>query len=323
MVCYTLIIEIQKGGNTMEYALKTYNISKKHQEKMLLDYVTIAVKKGEIYGFLGENGAGKTTLMKVLTNLVYPDSGEVEILGKIVQNNSFEYLRNIGSLIEQPRFIQELSAIENLQLHCKYIGFYQKDAIENTINLLNMQEYVTQKAKTYSLGMKQRLGIALAIVHKPNVLILDEPFNGLDPEGMKLIRELLKVLSRDYGTSIMISSHILPELELIADTIGIIHKGKMVNELSMSEIKNINTNYYVLETPNIQEAVVALSQKLGISNFKVMDERTLRIYDQTISKNNIIKLLLDEKIEIDSISSKINSLEDYFFDQTEEGDIHD
>lgn len=307
----------------MNNVIKTYNVSKKHQDKTILDNVSISVKKGEIYGFLGENGAGKTTLMKILTNLVYPDSGEVEILGTVIQNNSFEYLRNIGSIIEQPRFIEELNAIENLELHCKYVGFYQKDAIENTINLLNMREYATHKAKTYSLGMKQRLGIALAIVHKPNLLILDEPFNGLDPEGMKRIRELLKMLSQEYGTSIMLSSHLLPELELIADTIGIIHKGRVINELSMFEIKNLNTDYYILETPDVQKAVIVLNQKLEIKNFKITDDHTLRIYDQTINKNDLIKFLCDEKIEIDSISSKVNSLEDYFFNQTEKGDIHD
>ena len=197
------------------------------------------VKKGEIYGFLGPNGAGKTTIMKMLTNLIKPTSGDIEIFGDKLTDTSYEVLKRMGTIIEYPIFYEKLTAKENLLLHCEYMGYYNKEAIDQALQLVYLTNIEDKPVKDFSLGMKQRLGIARAIMTKPELLILDEPINGLDPIGIKEMRDLFKMLCKEYGITILISSHILAEIEQIADTIGIINNGRLVEEISM---ENINRN---------------------------------------------------------------------------------
>lgn len=306
----------------MEYIIQTRRLSKVFQGKTLIDSVDLHVKKGEIYGFMGANGAGKTTLMKMIANLIKPTSGEIEVFNETLFPDSYQYLRRIGSIIEVPRFIEDLTGRQNLELHCEYMGFYQKGSIDETLKLVKMSDQAEKKVKQYSLGMKQRLGIARAIITKPELLLLDEPINGLDPSGIKEIRELLLMLSRQYGISILISSHILSELELLADTIGIIDHGKMIQELSIAEVRAKNTVCYELESNDIQLAVTVLSEKLGLQNFKVIDERFLRIYEQDVPKAQIIRALSESNVDIESFQVRESSLEDYFLKQTEEDEIH-
>ena len=189
------------------------------------------VKKGEIYGFLGSNGAGKTTIMKMITNLIKPTSGSIEIFGETLTHNSYDVLKRMGTIIEYPIFYEKLTAKEILDLHCEYMGYYDKKEIDYVLDLVKLTNTGEKPVKDFSLGMKQRLGIARAIITKPELLILDEPINGLDPIGIKEIRELLKMLCKEYGITIIISSHILGEIEQIADTIGIIHNGRLIREL--------------------------------------------------------------------------------------------
>ena len=302
----------------MSYILQTNHLNKSIDGKMLVTDVNIHVKKGEIYGFLGPNGAGKTTVMKMITNLWKPTSGTIEIFGEVITPTSYEVLKRMGSIIEFPTFYDHLTGKENLQLHSEYMGYYNHGSIQNALEILDLSDAVDKPVKSYSLGMKQRLGIARAILSKPELLVLDEPTNGLDPAGMKQIRDLFKMLCTEYGITIFISSHILSEIESIADTIGVINHGKMMREITMKEISEMNTAYIELVAKEIKKAAYVLTDKLGINNFKVMDADKIRIYEVTTTTHEISKAMLLNNVEIDSIKKESETLEDYFLKMTSE-----
>ncbi|PRR81606.1 ATP-binding cassette domain-containing protein [Clostridium vincentii] len=218
----------------------------------------------------------------------------------------------LGSIIEYPVFYDNLTGRENLELHCEYMGYYDKSGIDKAIDLVNLKEIDNKEVKYFSLGMKQRLGIARAILTKPELLILDEPINGLDPIGIKEIRDILKMLNKEYGITILISSHILGEIEQLADTIGIINNGRLIEEVSMESIREKNTEYIEIITKDCIRAVYILENDLNISNFKVVDNTLIRIYDLTLAQKDISKALILKDIEIDAINKKNSTLEDYF-----------
>lgn len=306
----------------MLYVLKTNNLTKTYNGKEVVSNVNMSVKKGEIYGFLGPNGAGKTTLMRMLTNLVKPTSGEIEIFGEKLKDTSYEVLKRLGTIIEYPVFYEKLSARENLELHCEYMGYFDKKAIDKALDLVDLKNINNKSVKDFSLGMKQRLGIARAITTKPELLILDEPINGLDPIGIKEFRDLFKMLSKEYGITILISSHILAEIEQIADTIGVINNGRLIEEVSMESIRAGNTEYIELIVSDAEKVAYVLSNNLNISNFKVLDSKTIRIYDATMSQNQITKTLINSDISIEGITKKNGSLEEYFLNLLNGGSIN-
>lgn len=299
--------------------LQTSRLTKTIDGKDLVKDVNLHVKKGEIYGFLGPNGAGKTTVMKMITNLWKPTEGEVWLFGEKLTPSSYEVLKRMGSIIEFPGFYEHMSGIDNLRIHCEYMGYYAPGAAEEALTLLGLSDAVGKPVKSYSLGMKQRLGIARAILARPELLVLDEPTNGLDPAGMKQLRDLFRMLCSEYGITIMISSHMLSEVESIADTIGVIHHGTMVEEISMKEISERNTAYIELTVDTPKKAAYVLADKLGLEQFKVMDECRIRIYDARIDTGEIAKALVMQGVEILSIGKKTESLEDYFLKLTEGG----
>ena len=300
----------------MPNILQTYQLTKTIDEKELVKSVDIHAKKGEIYGFLGPNGAGKTSVMKMITNLWKPTTGTIELFGEKLTPTSYEVLKRMGSIIEFPYFYDHMSGKENLQLHCEYMGYYMPGSVEQTLAMLGLSDAAEKIVKNYSLGMKQRLGIARAILCRPELLVLDEPTNGLDPAGMKQIRDLLQMLCREYGMTIFISSHILSEVESIADTIGIIHHGKMMQEISMQEISERNTEYIELAVEDTKKAAYVLAEKLQVNNFKIFDEQYIRIYDTRVTTTDIARALTLQEIEIQTIGKKSESLEDYFLKLT-------
>lgn len=307
----------------MTYILKTNNLTKVFDGIEVVSNVSMNIKKGEIYGFLGPNGAGKTTIMKLVTNLIKPTSGEIEIFGDKLTIKSYEVLKRMGTIIETPVFYDRLTARENLELHCDYMGFYNKTAIDEALSLVNLINIDNKNVKNFSLGMKQRLAIARAIITKPEFLILDEPINGLDPIGIKEMRDLFIMLSREYGISILISSHILSEIEHIADTIGVINNGILKREVSMETIRKNNTEYIEIVTSDCDKAAYVLDNKINISNFKVLDNRTIRIYDTHKTQNEITKSLILHDIAIESINKQQSSLEEYFLDIINGGMINE
>lgn len=302
----------------MSYILQTSRLTKTIGGKELVKNVDIHIRKGEIYGFLGPNGAGKTTVMKMITNLWKPTGGEIEIFGKKLTPQSYEVLRRMGSIIEFPTFYEHMSGYDNLNLHREYMGYYQHGSIEKALDMLDLTDAAGQPVKNYSLGMKERLGIARAILCKPELLILDEPTNGLDPAGMKQIRGLLRTLCTEYGTTIMVSSHILSEIESIADTVGVIHQGRMRKEISMKEIAQMSLSYIELSVRQQEKASYVLSDKLGLTNFKVVDDGQIRIYDTAVSTQEITKALGLADVQVLAVGQKAETLEDYFLKLTAE-----
>ena len=302
----------------MSYILQTSHLSKTIDGKQLVTDVNIHVKKGEVYGFLGPNGAGKTTVMKMLTNLWKPTSGTAWLFGKALEKNSYEVLKRMGSIIEFPTFYDHMSGKDNLQLHCEYMGYYNKGSVDEALEMLGLSDAADKPAGSYSLGMKQRLGIARAILCKPELVILDEPTNGLDPAGMKQIRDLFRMLCTEYGMTLMISSHLLPEIESIADTVGVIHHGKMMKEISMKEIAETNTAYIELAVEDTKKAAYVLAEKMQLSNFKIVNDSGIRIYEQGVTTQKISRELMANDVEIASISQHTETLEDYFLKITSE-----
>lgn len=306
----------------MPFILQTNRLSKKIGSKMLVTDVDIHIRKGEIYGFLGLNGAGKTTVMKMITNLWKPASGTIELFGERLTPKSYDVLKRMGSIIEFPVFYDHMTGRENLQLHCEYMGYYNTGSVENAMQMLNLTDAADQPVRNYSLGMKERLGIARAVMCKPELLILDEPTNGLDPAGMKQIRDLLKMLSSEYGITIMISSHILSEVESIADTVGIIHHGRMMKEIRMQDIEETNLNYVEISVTDEKKAAYVLAEMLKLHNFKVFDNGKIRIYDHSVSTQQLTKTLALNDVEVMGIGKKAETLEDYFLKLTGEGNDH-
>lgn len=300
----------------MTYVVQTNKLTKTIGEKNLVTNVSMHVKKGEIYGFLGPNGAGKTTVMKLLTNLWKPTEGSIELFGEKLTSTSYEVLKRMGGMIEFPTFYEHLSGRENLALHCEYMGYYNTGSIENAMELLGLNNTGKKSVREYSLGMKQRLGLARAVLCKPELLILDEPTNGLDPAGIKQIRDLLRMLCTEYGITIIVSSHILSEIESIADTIGVISRGVLVQEIAMQEITERSLAYIELNVVDTRKASYVLSDKIGLDNFKIVEDRIIRIYDGNISAQELSKALALHDVEMTAIGTKSESLEEYFLKLT-------
>lgn len=296
----------------MDYILKINNLTKIYNNNKVIDNVNMRIKKGEIYGFLGPNGAGKSTIMKIILNLVKPTEGEVLVFDKDSNKDNFDILKRIGSLIESPYFYDKLTARENLNLHCEYMGYHNKERIKEVLDFVGLHNIEKKSVCDFSLGMKQRLAIARAIITQPEFLILDEPINGLDPEGIKEMRLIIRELNEKYGTTILISSHILSEIELIADTIGVIKNGRILEEISMKDMQKYNSNYIELEVNNLEKTGYLIEEEFGIKNYKIISENKIRIYDLTVSKNEISKLMINNNIELESISKKESTLEEYF-----------
>ncbi|UHA73251.1 ATP-binding cassette domain-containing protein [Paenibacillus sp. 481] len=295
----------------MSDALRTSQLTKIYNDKEAVSAVSMNIKKGEIYGLLGLNGAGKTTIMRMITGLARPDGGTIEIFGESIATGVLEPLKRLGSMIEQPIFYDHLTAKANLEIHCEYMGFYDKEAIDEALLLVGLEGVGERCVQDFSLGMKQRLGIARAIVCRPEFLILDEPLNGLDPLGIRELRELLRKLNKESGMTILISSHILQVIEQLADTIGVMQRGKLIKEIPMAFIRSKLSEYIEVWTTDSKKATFVLEEKLHISNYKVMDDHTIRIYEARISAVELSKTLIGHEVGIEALSTKKMTLEAY------------
>lgn len=234
----------------MEEIVRLHDVTKFIAGHEAVSNVTMSVRKGEIYGLLGPNGSGKTVIMKMLTNLVKPSYGTIDMFGEPIKASSYQYLSRVGSMIEYPTFYEKKTARQNLQLVSEYMGYYDPNAINEVLEWVELEQVQHKPVHTFSLGMKQRLGIARAMLVKPELLILDEPMNGLDPSGIKTVREMFQMMSQEYGTTLIVSSHLLSEVELFADRIGVIKNGKWLQEISMKALKEENTEYIEILTEN-------------------------------------------------------------------------
>lgn len=303
----------------MDYVVKTNSLTKKVKGKLLVSNVNLHIKKGEIYGFLGQNGAGKTTIMKMLTGIISPTTGEIELFGQKLTKTEKSGLKRVGSIIEYPIFFEHLTAMENLQLHCEYLGFYDKKAITQALEMVHLTGIEDKMVSDFSLGMKQRLGIVRAIITKPELIILDEPTNGLDPIGIKDIRDLIRMLNKEYGITFLLSSHILGEIEQVADRIGVIKDGKLVNEVTLADISKQRTDYIEIVTKDVEKSIYLLEYELQISNMKIVQDNRIRIYDLTLPQSEISKKLIMHDVDIEEIQKHTSTLEDYFYQQIHGG----
>lgn len=294
----------------MEYVLRTYNLTKTYKNVNVVDNLNLNVKTGDIYGFIGKNGAGKTSTIKMVMGLSKASSGEIELFGDKILNN--KCYGRIGSLIDYPGFYLNLTGEENLEIHRRMMGFTRKNSINKALEMVGLKNIEDKKVKNFSLGMRQRLGIARALLHHPEFLILDEPTNGLDPIGIKEIRELILDLNQKFGITVLISSHILSEIQLLVTKIGIIHKGRLIEEISYDELKKRNRHYIQLKVDNDKKASFILEKKLDIRDYVVWEDGIIRIYEKLNVVGNINRILVSNDVRVDEIYINLDNLEDYF-----------
>lgn len=304
----------------MNSVVKTTGLTKKVKGKQLVTNINLHIHKGEIYGLLGKNGAGKTTIMKMLAGLMRPTSGEIELFGQRLTNSSRFLLKRVGSIIEYPIFYEHLTAIDNLKIHCEYLGYYDDKAIKQALDLVQLIGVEGKYVNEFSLGMKQRLGIARAIITKPELIFFDEPINGLDPIGIKDTRDLILMLNKEYGITFILSSHILGEMELVVDRMGVIDNGMLLDEVTLEDIRKERTDFVELLTTDVQKTLYILENELHISNMKIIRGDRIRIYDLTNSQSDISKLLITNDIGIEEIQKHTSSLEDYFYEKFNGGE---
>lgn len=294
--------------------LITNDLTKRYGNKNAADKINIHVNKGEIYGLIGRNGAGKTTILKMLSGLSTPTDGSYSILGKTGKGLA-SVRSKVGSLIENPGLYPNLSAYENLKLKCIVMDKNEEGYINELLNLVGLQDTGKKASKNFSMGMKQRLGIALALIGDPEIMILDEPINGLDPQGIAEMRDILTMLSKEKGLTIIISSHILDELAKIADAYGMIHDGKLLVEMTAGELKEKCGEYTVLKTDNIEKTADIL-KKFDITDFSQIDDETIHINVKMDHKGKIIQELVISGVDIREIAEKRITLEQYYLDLT-------
>lgn len=295
-----------------EFLIETKQLTKIYGEQTAVNSVNLHVKNGRIYGLLGRNGAGKTTIMKMILGLTPITSGEVDVFGQNIKGKEKRIYPRIGAIIETPGFYPNLTGTENLEIFAKLRGTAAPNAVKTALEVVGLPYKDKKLFSKYSLGMKQRLGIANAILHDPELLILDEPTNGLDPIGIAEVRNFIKDLSTEHGKTILISSHILSEIELLADDIGIIDHGILLEESSMDELQRKNSKYILLQVSEVSKALLILERQFGVKDYSVQDEQTLRLYDTTLDMAAINKALVTQEVSVISSGLCNDTLEDYF-----------
>ena len=295
-----------------DIVLKTNNITKKYKEQVAVNNVNITIKEGDIYGFIGRNGAGKTTLIRMVTGLIQITSGEIQLLGASTDKQLNEARTMVGSLVETPAFYKNMTARENLEVSRLMRNIAGKECIDEVLELVGLKDVSKKKFKDYSLGMKQRLGIANALLGNPRFLILDEPTNGLDPVSIVQIRELLKRVNKEKQVTILISSHILGELSELANCYGIINNGQLIEEISAEDLKEKCKKYIEIQVSDAKKAVVILETELKITDYKVMQGNVIKVYSHLELAGEINTLLSVNGITVSQIGVKGQNLEEYF-----------
>ena len=297
-----------------ELLLSTNGLTKQYGHHKAVDKVNLHIKKGAIYGFIGRNGAGKTTCLKMISGLSRPTSGEIEIFG--YKGKDLQKVRSrVGCLIEAPGLYGNMTAYENLNIKCKLFGIRKKGYIEDILETVGLEGVGKKKTKHFSLGMKQRLGIGLALVGEPDLLVLDEPINGLDPQGIAEVRDTIQRLQKERNMTILISSHILEELSKIATDYGIIHNGSLLQELTSEELMKRCSERIEIELIHPEQAVPILD-RMGFTNYQVTDKSHIHIFERLNESANVNMELAKAGILVNGISITSEELETYFLNLT-------
>lgn len=295
-----------------DHILKAVNINKIYNKKYVLKNLNMNIRRGDIYGLIGKNGAGKTTLIRLITGLANITNGDIEIFSagndKLITNER----KRIGALIEMPAFYGDMTAYDNMELLRLQKGIPGKACIREKLELVGLKDVEKKKLKDFSLGMKQKLGLAMALLGDPEFLILDEPTNGLDPMGIVYMRELLKKLNKEKGITILISSHLLSELNQLATCYGILNNGELVEELTQKQLDEKCRKALEIKTDDLKKTVWVLENVLKTTNYKVLPGEVIRIYDYINDPGKVSKAIVDEGITIYQIGVSGDSLESYF-----------
>lgn len=303
----------------MEYILRTNTVSKKYTNYYAVDKVSISIKKGEIYGLIGKNGAGKSTLMKMIAGLVEPSEGSIELFGSFVPQT--ERYR-IGCVIESPALYAELTAKQNLEVFRKAYGLSSKESVQQILKQVGLSQYENKIVKKFSLGMKQRLAIGIALLGNPDFLILDEPINGLDPTGIQDMRNFLLKLNREEHITIMISSHILGELSKIATKYGIIKNGKLIEEITAKELNEKCQCCLKIKASDTAQAAILIEKNLHTKNYEILSDNNIRIFEYIDNPGIVNSLLVNHGISVDECTVTKESLEDYFNEKMRGGIVN-
>lgn len=300
-----------------DYIVETKGLAKNFKDFKAVKGIDLKVKKGTIYGFLGPNGAGKSTTIRMLLGLIKPSAGSVKVLGKNIENEREEILKNVGALVESPSYYAHLTAYENLEITRRILRL-DKSAIDKVLGFVKLSEVKNKKVSEFSLGMKQRLGIAQALMGDPELIILDEPTNGLDPSGIHEMRDLIKSLPKERGTTVIVSSHILSEIELMADEVGIINKGELLYQGTIEDLRRNNSSKILVQVSNESEAINLLAKR----GYKVKkDNDKLWVKGEGLTTVRLCKELVLSGYDVSYLSEEEKSLEDIFLSLTVEGEV--
>lgn len=300
----------------MDYVLRTNALSKRYSDFYAVDKVSVNIEKGDIYGLIGENGAGKSTLMKMVAGLIEPTEGTIELFGTVLPK---EERYRLGCVIESPALYTELTAKQNMMIFQKAYGLTNPENIDRILDTMNLLQYKNKTVKNFSLGMKQRLAISIALLGNPDFLILDEPINGLDPTGIQDMRNFLLELNKEKHITIMISSHILGELSKIATKYGIIKKGKLIDEITAKELAVKCQCCLKIRVSDISKAIVLIESKLQTQNYEVIDNNQIRLFEYVDDPGTVNNLFVNNGITVYECNISKESLEDYFNEKMKEG----
>jgi ABC-2 type transport system ATP-binding protein len=308
----TILYSCRKGGNILDTVIKTHNMTKNYDQHFSLKDINLTVKRGEIYGLIGKNGAGKTTILKILGGIIPVSSGKLELNGKFTDKDLNKERQRIGCIIETPSFFPYFSATKNLEYYRLQRGIIGKKCIDEVLCMVGLGATGSKKFKDFSLGMKQRLGLALALLGSPDILILDEPINGLDPVGIAEFREILMRLNKERNITMIISSHILSELSKIATVYGFIDKGILLEENSARDIAESCRQYILVAVDDIAKAVVILEKELRCNDYTILNDNRIKIYQYIDCSNIPIQALVNSGVKVYASNLEGISLEDYF-----------
>ncbi|MDR1400671.1 MAG: ATP-binding cassette domain-containing protein [Treponema sp.] len=295
-----------------DYVLRTKDLGKKYGNVYALEKVNVEIKRGDIYGLIGLNGAGKTTFMRAVTGLLFPSAGVVELFGETGEAALRRGRERIGQSIETPALYPNMSAVQNLEIQCIVSGVSNRDTVKKTLETVGLSDTGNKEVKNFSLGMKQRLGLAIALAGNPEFLILDEPMNGLDPKGIIEMRALMRSLVKERGLTLLVSSHLLDELAQVATRYGIIDKGRLVRQLSTEELRCEMRRHIRIVTENPAKAMELLKHTFNITKIETGADGELLVYEHSVKTGEINTLLATHGVVVESITVAEQRLEDYF-----------
>lgn len=288
------------------------NVTKKYGDFYALERVSMSINSGDVYGLVGENGAGKTTLMKIIGNLVHPDYGSITLFGERESKKIRARRKRVGFLIEAPGFYTEMNAKDNLEFYRRLFNIEDNRVIERVLHQVGLQDTGNKKVRDFSLGMRQRLAIAITLINNPEFLVLDEPINGLDPAGIAEVREILTSLAKEKGIAVLISSHFLSELQLLATRFGFIHKGRLLQEITSNELIVSDAKYLCIETSNPKLTAQLLQDALHIKVIMKDETSEICLPMEQVTIEVVMSLLINNNIEILNVAVTSPSLENYY-----------